>query len=152
MVRFRRKYLSVQTAITGQHSTAVHKGVSHRLMLAALKDSLVVNFGDFGLASATPGLFIKDLDAANDSEASPCGLFVIRCNSEAHQVLRAALTLITGYDKVRYVCELPMSSSKPNAAAIVATQYNRRFVKQPVVVNCKLSRLCLQQSVAAHSV
>jgi hypothetical protein len=37
MVRFRRKYLSVQTAITGQHSTAVHKGVSHRLMLAALK-------------------------------------------------------------------------------------------------------------------
>jgi RNase P/RNase MRP subunit POP5 len=69
--------------------------------MLAMQDSLVVNFGDFGLASATHGLLIRDLDAANDSEASPCGLFVIRCNTEAHQVLRAALTLITGYDKVR---------------------------------------------------
>jgi hypothetical protein len=34
MARFRRRYLSVQTAITSQHSTAVHKGVSYRLMLA----------------------------------------------------------------------------------------------------------------------
>lgn len=85
MVRFKNRYLLVDISQSGKKGA--ERSLNHKDILSALKDSLLTNFGDYGLAVALPRLHVRLSDAAT-------GLCMIRCSRDSHQMVRAALTLL----------------------------------------------------------
>ena len=82
MVRFKNRYLLLE--VTYNAGRGMDASVTPSAMLAALKTSIIENFGDVTYGLAQAALTVKYVDTR-------CGLVIVRCGRDESQAVRTAV-------------------------------------------------------------
>ncbi|GAB5029739.1 ribonuclease p mrp protein subunit pop5-like [Nannochloropsis oceanica] len=86
-MRVRLRYLTCKLDLPLQADTARKKTTAFEI-LKTIKESIQINFGDFGIAALLNSLQIRYYDEATH-------IFILRCSREGYRSAWAAMTLLT---------------------------------------------------------
>jgi len=120
MVRFKNRWLLVEfipVDVRPTNSTPV----TSKTVWNALKESVILNFGETGWGAVGGSLTVKYFSPTT-------GICIIRVTRDHHRIAWGAVTLITSLDGFRYIPQTVHVSGTIKKAQLAAIQHDREVV------------------------
>ncbi|KAF7298945.1 Ribonuclease P/MRP protein subunit POP5 [Mycena indigotica] len=122
MVRFKNRWLLVEfIAVVDSSTTATAPALDGQKIFAALRQSVLTNFGDVGWGSVGLSLSVKYYSPMTN-------ICIIRVGREPHKIAWAAVTLLTAIEGRRYIPNVLHLSGTIKHTQLAAITHNREIV------------------------
>ncbi|KAF8908907.1 hypothetical protein CPB84DRAFT_1766307 [Gymnopilus junonius] len=128
MVRFKNRWILVEfipvvqgVAQLGKSTASNSSNLDGKTIWAALKQSILSNFGDTGWGAVGLSLTVKYFSPTTN-------ICIIRVARDQHNVAWAALTLLTIVEGVRYIPNVVHVSGTIKHAQLAAIAHNREVI------------------------
>ncbi|KAF8071518.1 hypothetical protein FPV67DRAFT_1481520 [Lyophyllum atratum] len=120
MVRFKNRWLLVELIPTGENTGAA-RPIEGKHIWAAVKQSVLTNFGDVGWGSVGLSLTVKYYSPTTN-------ICIIRVARDHHRIAWGAVTLLSSIEGVRYIPNVVHLSGTIKHAQLAAITHNREVI------------------------
>lgn len=114
MVVFKNRYMVLEMVV-GHGLRLADVKITQNDVASAIQESLLVNFGEYGLASSLPSLQVKYVNGGT-------GICVVRTSRKQYRTIWAAITFVTEIRKLPLVFNLLDLSGSTSACRRAAQQ------------------------------
>ncbi|KAJ6531072.1 hypothetical protein B0H19DRAFT_1214312 [Mycena capillaripes] len=121
MVRFKNRWLLVELIPTSNPNSNPSTRLDGQKIWAALKQSILSNFGDVGWGSVGLSMTVKYYSPTTN-------ICIIRVARDHHKIAWGALTLMTAIEGSRYIPNVIHLSGTIKHAQLAAISHNREVI------------------------